>query len=301
MEGGQAGRPTCKPFACGPLLLTPPCSPCPARQPGNFCTVHVSLVPVIGVVGEQKTKPTQHSVATLRSLGLNPALLACRSSEPLQDSVREKLVSGGGWGGRGFWRNVEEDVCCGAVREGRLGWLARAARCGAAFPHAGVVQLACMCPPPAQPPPPPLPPPPVLQASFCHVPAAQVLTMHDVSNIWRVPLMMQAQVGLTLVCLRHAQRGTARLHRLPFLLRRPALLPPCRPPTRVPSPPANPLPCLPALQLLQGAHDTICRLLGLGGAAKIDTSMWKQRIADKWDQLTQVGGREGRRVQRRHN
>jgi hypothetical protein len=54
--------------------------------------VHVSLVPVIGVVGEQKTKPTQHSVATLRSLGLNPTLLACRSSEPLQDSVREKLV-----------------------------------------------------------------------------------------------------------------------------------------------------------------------------------------------------------------
>ena len=54
--------------------------------------MHVSLVPVIGVVGEQKTKPTQHSVATLRSLGLNPTLLACRSSEPLQDSVREKLV-----------------------------------------------------------------------------------------------------------------------------------------------------------------------------------------------------------------
>lgn len=54
--------------------------------------MHVSLVPVIGVVGEQKTKPTQHSVATLRSLGLNPQLLACRSSEPLQDSVREKLV-----------------------------------------------------------------------------------------------------------------------------------------------------------------------------------------------------------------
>ena len=55
--------------------------------------VHVSLVPVIGVVGEQKTKPTQQSVATLRSLGLNPTLLACRSSEPLGESVKEKLVS----------------------------------------------------------------------------------------------------------------------------------------------------------------------------------------------------------------
>ena len=58
----------------------------------NFCVVHVSLVPVLGAVGEQKTKPTQHSVAVLRSLGLNPTLLVCRSSDPLQQSVREKLV-----------------------------------------------------------------------------------------------------------------------------------------------------------------------------------------------------------------
>ena len=60
---------------------------------GNFCSVHVSLVPVLGAVGEQKTKPTQHSVAVLRSLGINPHLLACRSAEPLQQSVRDKLVS----------------------------------------------------------------------------------------------------------------------------------------------------------------------------------------------------------------
>lgn len=57
-----------------------------------MCIVHVSLVPIIGVVGEQKTKPTQHSVAVLRSLGLHPNLLACRCSEPLEDSVRQKLV-----------------------------------------------------------------------------------------------------------------------------------------------------------------------------------------------------------------
>jgi CTP synthase len=60
--------------------------------PGNFCVVHVSLVPVLGVVGEQKTKPTQHSVAVLRSLGLSPHLLACRSQDPLAASAREKLV-----------------------------------------------------------------------------------------------------------------------------------------------------------------------------------------------------------------
>lgn len=125
--------------------------------PNNFCIVHVSLVPVIGAVGEQKTKPTQHSVATLRSLGLNPHLLACRSSDPLGDSVKEKL------------------------------------------------------------------------ASFCHVPAAQVLTMHDVSNIWRVPLMMMDQ----------------------------------------------------------GAHSTICRILGLAGSDKINMSMWRSGIADRWDNLVE--------------
>ncbi|KAI3996993.1 hypothetical protein MKX01_021269 [Papaver californicum] len=43
---------------------------------GNFCLVHVSLVPVLSVVGEQKTKPTQHSVRGLRGLGLTPNILA---------------------------------------------------------------------------------------------------------------------------------------------------------------------------------------------------------------------------------
>ena len=47
---------------------------------------------MLGVVGEQKTKPTQHSVATLRSLGFAPHLLACRSQDPVAPSTREKLV-----------------------------------------------------------------------------------------------------------------------------------------------------------------------------------------------------------------
>ncbi|KAF3794664.1 CTP synthase 2 [Nymphaea thermarum] len=59
--------------------------------PGNFCLVHVSLVPVVNVVGEQKTKPTQHSVRELRGLGLIPNILACRSTKPLEDNVKEKL------------------------------------------------------------------------------------------------------------------------------------------------------------------------------------------------------------------
>ncbi|KAL3520424.1 hypothetical protein ACH5RR_018573 [Cinchona calisaya] len=58
---------------------------------GNFCLIHVSLVPVLNVVGEQKTKPTQHSVRGLRSLGLMPNILACRSTTKLEENVKEKL------------------------------------------------------------------------------------------------------------------------------------------------------------------------------------------------------------------
>ncbi|XP_010538283.1 PREDICTED: CTP synthase-like [Tarenaya hassleriana] len=59
--------------------------------PGNFCLVHVSLVPVLNVVGEQKTKPTQHSVRGLRGLGLTPNILACRSTKALEENVKAKL------------------------------------------------------------------------------------------------------------------------------------------------------------------------------------------------------------------
>ncbi|TVU35937.1 hypothetical protein EJB05_17844, partial [Eragrostis curvula] len=88
---------------------------------GNFCLVHVSLVPVLNVVGEQKTKPTQHSVRGLRGLGLTPNILACRSTKELEDNVKEKL------------------------------------------------------------------------SQFCHVPAANIVTLYDVSNIWRIPLLLQDQ------------------------------------------------------------------------------------------------------------
>ncbi|KAF8696917.1 hypothetical protein HU200_036559 [Digitaria exilis] len=89
--------------------------------PGNFCLVHVSLVPVMSVVGEQKTKPTQHSVRGLRGLGLTPNILACRSTKELEDNVKEKL------------------------------------------------------------------------SQFCHVPAANIVTLYDVSNIWRIPLLLRDQ------------------------------------------------------------------------------------------------------------
>uniref|UniRef100_A0A2P2LEZ3 CTP synthase n=2 Tax=Rhizophora mucronata TaxID=61149 RepID=A0A2P2LEZ3_RHIMU len=87
----------------------------------NFCLIHVSLIPVLGVVGEQKTKPTQHSVRELRALGLTPHLLACRSAQPLLENTKEKL------------------------------------------------------------------------SQFCHVPAANILNIHDVPNIWHIPLLLRNQ------------------------------------------------------------------------------------------------------------
>jgi CTP synthase len=100
--------------------------------PDNFCLVHVSLVPVLGSVGEQKTKPTQHTVKELRSVGLNPDIILCRSAAPLSSSTREKL------------------------------------------------------------------------ALFCQVPSEAVLTVHDVPNIYHVPLLLEAQgvVGIISRCLR---------------------------------------------------------------------------------------------------
>jgi CTP synthase len=57
----------------------------------NFCLIHVSLIPLVGSVGEQKTKPTQASVRDLRGLGLSPDFVACRSATPLQKEVKSKI------------------------------------------------------------------------------------------------------------------------------------------------------------------------------------------------------------------
>ncbi len=57
----------------------------------NICYVHVTLVPFIGPSGEQKTKPTQHSVTELRSRGIQPDLIVCRSEEPLSEELKVKV------------------------------------------------------------------------------------------------------------------------------------------------------------------------------------------------------------------
>ena len=87
----------------------------------NCCFLHVSLVPVLGSVGEQKTKPTQHSIRELRSVGLSPDVIVCRSSQKLERSTAEKI------------------------------------------------------------------------SLFCHVPPDHVLSVHDVSNIYHVALILCEQ------------------------------------------------------------------------------------------------------------
>jgi CTP synthase len=57
----------------------------------NVCYIHVTLVPFIGPSGEQKTKPTQHSVTELRSRGIQPDVIVCRSEEPLSASLKRKI------------------------------------------------------------------------------------------------------------------------------------------------------------------------------------------------------------------
>ncbi|MEB3236829.1 MAG: CTP synthase [Candidatus Sericytochromatia bacterium] len=54
--------------------------------------LHVTLVPTLKAAGEMKTKPTQHSVKELRSLGIQPDILVCRAERNLPGSVREKLA-----------------------------------------------------------------------------------------------------------------------------------------------------------------------------------------------------------------
>ena len=56
----------------------------------NVCYIHV-LVPFIGPAGEQKTKPTQHSVTEIRSRGIQPDVIVCRSEAPLSTELKHKI------------------------------------------------------------------------------------------------------------------------------------------------------------------------------------------------------------------
>ena len=68
--------------------------------------IHLSYVPTIRSAGEVKTKPTQHSVKELRSIGLQPDVLVCRSEEPIPDSAKQKIA---------LFTNVEEKAVVSMV------------------------------------------------------------------------------------------------------------------------------------------------------------------------------------------
>jgi CTP synthase len=57
----------------------------------NVCYLHLTLVPYLAPSGEQKTKPTQHSVTELRSRGIQPDAIVCRSDQPISDGLKRKI------------------------------------------------------------------------------------------------------------------------------------------------------------------------------------------------------------------
>ena len=68
--------------------------------------IHLTLLPYIAVAGEVKTKPTQHSVKELRSIGIQPDILICRSERPLGEGERRKIA---------LFTNVEEQAVINAL------------------------------------------------------------------------------------------------------------------------------------------------------------------------------------------
>lgn len=76
------------------------------RGPEGAIFMHLTLVPWIAAAGELKTKPTQHSVKELRSIGIQPDVLLCRSEQPLPDSERRKIA---------LFTNVPERAVISAV------------------------------------------------------------------------------------------------------------------------------------------------------------------------------------------
>ena len=84
------------------------------RQIGNqlgrdsTCFLHVTLIPYIAAAGELKTKPTQHSVKELQSVGIQPDILLCRTEHPLPDEQRGKI---------GLLCNIRDSAVVEALRE----------------------------------------------------------------------------------------------------------------------------------------------------------------------------------------
>ncbi len=74
--------------------------------PKRALFIHLTLVPFIASAGEMKTKPTQHSVKEMRSIGIQPDILLCRADRPLPDAERRKIA---------LFTNVEERAVISAI------------------------------------------------------------------------------------------------------------------------------------------------------------------------------------------
>jgi len=72
----------------------------------NALFIHLTLLPYVAVAGELKTKPTQHSVKELRSIGIQPDILLCRSDRPIPENERRKIA---------LFTNVEERAVISAL------------------------------------------------------------------------------------------------------------------------------------------------------------------------------------------
>jgi CTP synthase len=81
------------------------------RGPDMALFMHLTLVPFIAAAGELKTKPTQHSVKELRSIGIQPDILLCRSEQPLPDGERRKIA---------LFTNVPEKAVISAVDQDNI-------------------------------------------------------------------------------------------------------------------------------------------------------------------------------------
>ncbi len=86
------------------------------RQIGNECGrdramyIHVTLIPYLAAAHELKTKPTQHSVKELLSVGIQPDVLLCRADQPLPEGARRKIA---------LFCNVPHDAVIPALRTSR--------------------------------------------------------------------------------------------------------------------------------------------------------------------------------------
>lgn len=75
----------------------------------NVCFIHVTLVPYLGKAGELKTKPTQHSVKELRTIGIQPDIIVCRSEKELSEDIKNKIGLFCNIDGRSVIQNLDAD------------------------------------------------------------------------------------------------------------------------------------------------------------------------------------------------